>query len=120
MKNLVKGLVIIGCTLMLAACGANNGSTLEAAQTIMAGMTEGDSEKIEAVNRSDEWSFPTDHMIVLANENGLIDSNVKDMTFKEGEDNTVEVMYMDGDGEEKTWTLEFVEEEDGYYFVGLY
>jgi len=122
MRKFLSVLVFIGVIFLLTACGGvKNETSLEAAQTIMKGMVKGDSELIEEINHSSDWSFPTHYMISIANKRNLIGADLKSMEYEvdEEDERIVTVQYINTEGNEKSITMQFNEESDGYYFIKL-
>jgi hypothetical protein len=107
--------------LLLVGCfgGIKNATPLEASQTMMAALTEGDVDQVAKVNMSDAWSYPADHMINLANEKNLVGKDPNDLSYKELEEQFVKVSWMDNEGDEHVWYLKFNQTNKGYFFVKI-
>ncbi|GAB6443401.1 hypothetical protein CON36_34645 [Bacillus cereus] len=106
---------------LLGACGVNNDTPEEAAKTMMKGLTSGDTEIVNEVNHSDAMSFPTSHMIDLANDYGIVDKmDEGDFKYevKEKKPNIVHVTSTK-EGIKCEWNMRFKKEKDGYFFTGL-
>lgn len=106
---------------LLGACGVNNDSPEEAAKTMMEGLTSADADVINQVNHSDAMSFPTSHMIELANDYGIVDKlDEDDFEYKvdEKKPNIVHVTSTK-EGIKSDWNMKFIKEKDGYFFTGL-
>ena len=112
-------LIIISVMLLLPACGGvDNKNVMDAAKTFMTAMVEGDMELMSEINHSDGWNFPADHMITIANRDGVVGMDLSDMEFEQIDDRMVEVTFTTNQGEDG-YTLVFNEEKDGYYFIEL-
>jgi hypothetical protein len=119
--KVLKVLSIVSLVLMLSACGGvKNDTPIEAAQTFMKSMVEGDVELNSEVNHSDPFSFPPSHAIEIANNKDLVGRNIDEFTFEETDDEKVIlVTWEDVEGETKDWKLRFNQEKEGYFFVDL-
>lgn len=107
-------------SVILAACGVKNSTPMDAAETFMTSLVNGDVEANAEINASDMWSFPADHMISLANEWGIVGADVDDFTFEQdSEDSNLVHVLWEIDGKEKDITLKFIETSDGYLFEEL-
>ncbi len=122
MKKTIMILMGVAIVLMLTACGGvKNDSPMDAAETFMKSMVEGDSELNAEINHSNPLSFPPQYMIEKANEQGLVDKKLKDITFEEHESdsNIIVVSWENVEGETKDWELVFIKEKEGYFFKEL-
>ncbi|ADU32014.1 phosphate/phosphite/phosphonate ABC transporter substrate-binding protein [Evansella cellulosilytica] len=113
--HILLAFIIMG---LLVACGSvKNETVLEAAETFMEGMIEADFDKIESVNESDEWMFPTDYLLEVANEGGIVGLTTDDFSLEEID--SLEVVVSFTNESSIPLLLKFQERNDGFYFVGL-
>ncbi|MCL7748005.1 lipoprotein [Halalkalibacter alkaliphilus] len=122
MKRIFLVAVIILSITLLAACGgAKNSTPLEASETFMKSLVDGDMQLNASINHSDDWSFPADHMISIANERNIVGMDLSDFTYEQDEDNPrlVTVTWNEEDGTERSMLLNFNQTSDGYFFVKL-
>ncbi|MCU7667848.1 hypothetical protein [Bacillus thuringiensis] len=106
---------------LLGACGVDNDTPEEAAKTMMKGLTSADAEIINEVNHSDAMSFPTSHMIELANDYGIVDQMDEDDFKYEVDEKKPNIVHITStkEGIKSDWNMKFIKEKDGYFFTGL-
>lgn len=112
-KNLVLYLLIM---LVLFGCSSDpkNGTALEAADVFMQGMISGDSNTLNKINHSEPQSYPTKHLIDIANERNLLSLSKSDIKLEIYDDKTILVTFPESN--HSPFALLFNQEKDGYFF----
>jgi uncharacterized protein YcfL len=94
MKKISITFLTLTIAFLLTACGVKNDTPMNSAQVFMQSVVDGDVELNAKVNHSDEFSFPPDHMMVLANEYDLVGKDLSDFTFEQDPDNERKVVVI--------------------------
>ncbi|WP_377887529.1 hypothetical protein [Alkalihalobacillus sp. R86527] len=65
MKSKIKFVMLLGLLgMLLTGCGSIDQSSMEStAQTFVQAVIDGDEEVLNTINKSDEWSWPTNYVL---------------------------------------------------------
>ena len=102
-----------------AGGGAGNTTSMDACKSLVAALVAGDREGVQRFNRSSDHAWPTPHLMENVSPS-FQDAGSKNITFKQLDDRTVLVRFINGNpNSQNEWRFKFLKEKDGYFFVSL-
>lgn len=115
MERMFIASTLVLSSLILAGCGINNSTVVDAAKTFTQAEISGDAKTLNQIDHSGPLEYPAQYVLDNASKAGYPKHKLSEFTFEQVGDDTVKVS---GPKDINPPTLKFVKENNKYYFIG--